>query len=264
MVYFDAQENLNNELHFDFCSAELYTVYALANTKASDIVQSYAIPTVSTDSSLELLKVQELEANMAMNNYHPIIIDTGASLAITGNKQDFIPNTYQEVTSLKLGGMEARAKIDGVGNVAWSFPCENGDQMVIVTKCYYVPTARTRLLSPQRIFDKQNGHQGRYWGDEDTFVLEYKEKPKITIEYAPESNLPIAYAMKTPGQLNNQVDFSLLDEQNQNLTAGQKLLLEYHYRFGHTNMPLVQQILRSEGFAAGKFAAASSCEIPKC
>ena len=105
LVYFDAQENLNNEIHFDFCSAELYIVYALANTKASDIVQSYAIPTVSTDSSLELLKVQELEANMAMNNYHPIIIDTGASLAITGNKQDVIPNTYQEVTSLKLGVM---------------------------------------------------------------------------------------------------------------------------------------------------------------
>ena len=128
-----------------------------------DIVQSYAVPTVSADSSLELLEVHKLEANMAINNYHPIIIGTGASLAITGNKQDFIPNIYQEVTSLKLGGMAAGAKIDGVGNVAWSFPCENGDQMAIVTKCYHVPTARTRLLSPQRIFDKQNGHQGKYW-----------------------------------------------------------------------------------------------------
>ena len=55
-----------------------------------------------------------------------------------------------------------------------------------------------------------------------------------------------------------------MDEGNQNLTAGQKLLLEYHYRFGHTNMPLVQQILRSEAFPAGKFSAASKCQIPKC
>ena len=149
LVYFDAQENLNNELYFDFCSTELHTVYALANTKASDIVQSYAVPTVSADSSLELLEVHKLEANMAIINYHPIIIGTGASLAITGNKQDFIPNIYQEVTSLKLGGMAAGAKIDVVGNVAWSFPCDNGDQMVIVTKYYHVPTARTRLLSPQ-------------------------------------------------------------------------------------------------------------------
>ena len=149
LVYFDAQENLSNQLCFDFCSAELHTIYALANTKALDIVQSYAVPTVSADSSLELLEVHKLEANMAINNYHPIIIGTGASLAITGNKQDFIPNIYQEVTSLKLGGMAAGAKIDVVGNVAWSFPCDNGDQMVIVTKYYHVPTARTRLLSPQ-------------------------------------------------------------------------------------------------------------------
>ena len=29
-------------------------------------------------------------------------------------------------------------------------------------------------------------------------------------------------------------------------------------------MPLVQQVLRSEGFAAGKFAAASKCKVPIC
>ncbi len=29
-------------------------------------------------------------------------------------------------------------------------------------------------------------------------------------------------------------------------------------------MPLVQQILRSEAFPAGKFAAAAKCHIPKC
>ena len=29
-------------------------------------------------------------------------------------------------------------------------------------------------------------------------------------------------------------------------------------------MPLVQQILRSEGFSVGKYAAASKCQVPKC
>ena len=41
-------------------------------------------------------------------------------------------------------------------------------------------------------------------------------------------------------------------------------MLEYHYRFGHTNMQLVQQILRSGAFPAGKYLAASKCSIPKC
>ena len=53
----------------------------------------------------------------------------------------------------------------------------------------------------------------------------------------------------------------MLEEENQNLTAGQKLLLEYHFKFGHTNMPLIQQILRSDAFPAGKFAAATKCII---
>ena len=59
-------------------------------------------------------------------------------------------------------------------------------------------------------------------------------------------------------------NLTILDENNQNLIGGQKLLLEYHYRFGHTNMPLVQLVLQSEGFPAGKFAAASKCKVPIC
>ena len=79
-----------------------------------------------------------------------------------------------------------------------------------------------------------------------------------------ESNLPVGYALTAINDHGHQVNLAILDETNQNLTAGQKLLLEYHYRFRHTNMPLVQQVLRSEGFPAGKFAAASKCQIPVC
>ncbi len=75
--------------------------------------------------------------------------------------------------SLKRGEMAAGATIDGAGEVAWTFGCTNGDQLVICTKCYYVPGAMTRLLSPQRLFDKHNDQSGNYWGDEDMFHLEY-------------------------------------------------------------------------------------------
>ena len=85
------------------------------------------------------------------------------------------------------------------------------------------------------------------------------------VNYSPTSNLHIGYALTTsPDAASAQVNLALLHEDNQNLTAGQKLLLEYHYRFGYTNMQLVQQILRSGVFPAGKFSAASKCPIPKC
>ena len=213
---------------------------------------------------MELIQPSDLQVNLANSIYSPIIFDTGASLAITGDKEDFLPDTFKEVTSLKLGGMAAGALITGAGNVAWTFSCNNGDNLAIITRCYLVPSANTRLLSPQGIFDKLNGNPGKFWGDEDKFHLQYDNKPSISVEYSSNSNLPIGYALSTPTESNSQVNIALLDEVNQNLTAGQKLLLEYHYKFGHTNMPLIQQILRSDAFPAGKFAAATKCQIPKC
>ena len=56
---------------------------------------------------------------------------------------DFLPNTYNEVDALKLGGMAAGARIEGLGNVAWTFPCDNGDSLAIITKQYNVPSANT-------------------------------------------------------------------------------------------------------------------------
>ena len=84
--------------------------------------------------------------------------------------------------------MAVCAEISGVGNVAWTFPCNNGDQLAIVTRCYLVPSATTRLLSPQAIFDKQNGASGKFWGDKDQFHLEYQNKPNITIDYLNEQS----------------------------------------------------------------------------
>ncbi len=96
------------------------------------------------------------------------------------------------------------------------------------------------------------------------FHLQYDSKPSIDVPYSLDSNLPFGYALTSPEDNIHQVNTTVLDDSNQNLTAGQKLILEYHYKFGHTNMPLVQQILHAKGFPAGKFAAASKCVPPKC
>ena len=207
--------------------------------------ESHAAPAVSIEAGLELFESRDIEINLADKRVSPVIFDTGASLVIPGDQADFLPNTLKPISSLKVGGMAAGASITGVGNVAWIFPCDNGDQLAIITKCYLVPNASSRLLSPQRIFDKQNGYPGKYWGDEDQFHLEYHNKPIISVQYSPDSNLPIIYAISTSEESPSQVNLTLVSEENQNLTGGQKLLLEYHYRCGHTNMPLIQQILRS-------------------
>jgi hypothetical protein len=42
--------------------------------------------------------------------------------------------------------------------------------------------------------------------------------------------------------LHPQMNLSLMDEANQNMTAGQKLLLHRQHRFGHLSLPAVCQI----------------------
>ena len=57
------------------------------------------------------------------------------------------------------------------------------------------------------------------------------------------------------------MNLTLIDDTNQNLTGGQKLLLQWHYRFGHLNLPAVQRILRALPFLSGKFEASSKCDV---
>jgi hypothetical protein len=48
------------------------------------------------------------------------------------------------------------------------------------------------------------------------------------------------------------------------LTGGQKLLLEWHYRFCHLNFQSLQNVLRRAPFVAKIFAAELKCDLPKC
>jgi hypothetical protein len=54
---------------------------------------------------------------------------------------------------------------------------------------------------------------------------------------------------------------ALLNKTIQNLTARQKLLLNWHGQFGHLNFPAVQQILGQFPLKSVKFAAAATCDL---
>jgi hypothetical protein len=57
----------------------------------------------------------------------------------------------------------------------------------------------------------------------------------------------------------------VLDDENTNLSPGKKLLLEWHYRFGHLNFARVKHLLCHVPFFANKFAAAIKDDTPiKC
>ncbi len=196
---------------------------------------------------------------------HPVIFDSGASLGITFDKNDFDGPLSKPEGDLRLGGMASGLLIEGIGSVTYTFRNGNGTEVQIRSNCYYVPGAQVRLISPQRLFNSARGVGGQFVGTEHEFKLIFDNGTELTVEYDERNHLPIGYArvgMEHPvPDVNPQANVLLLDEANQNLTHGQKLLLQWHYRFGHLNLRRIQALLRVFPFTAAKYASASKCDI---
>ena len=154
-------------------------------------------------------------------------------------------------------------RIKGIGIVHWTFIADDGSDLVIRSQCYYVPEAKVRLIIPQRLFKKAAGIVGEFVVTEDDCRLNFKNHPSLQIEYNRSNNLPIAYG-RNSRQHAPQVNLCVLDDENQNLTPSMKLLLLWHYRFGHRNMTDVRKLLRVAPFGTEKFMEASRCESFRC
>ena len=61
----------------------------------------------------------------------------------------------------RLGGLANGLTIEGIGTVKWKFRTKTV-ATVVTSSCYYVPQARARLISPQRLFSEKLGVTGSY------------------------------------------------------------------------------------------------------
>jgi hypothetical protein len=192
-----------------------------------------------------------------------VIFDTRSSLAITPELSDFVSPPKPLARPMKLGGMANGIEIKGIGIIAWTFTAKDGTEVQIRTEAYHVLEAKQRLLSPHRLLNKKKGIFGSYSGDEYKFELKLNYNPIISVQYDSRSALPIAEFIVGP-EPEPTVNLTILDPGNQNLTGGQKLLLEWHYQFGHLNFQSLQNVLRGAPFVAKRFAAAMKCDLPRC
>jgi hypothetical protein len=121
---------------------------------------------------------------------------------------------------------------------------------------------KSAFINSSKIFDKKQVAFGHFRGDEDKFTLQVGNCPKVEVPHCPTSGLPIGEALCGP-QVEPTVKISALDEENINLSSGKKLLLEWHYRFGHFNFAGVKHLLCHVPFVAQRFAAAVKDDAPK-
>jgi hypothetical protein len=100
-------------------------------------------------------------AKKSFESRAPIIIDMGASLAITPNQHDFVEPPTSLSRPMTPGGMADDLQLKGIGTVSWTFDAADGSEIQLLTHAYWVPNSNARLLSLQKLFNKKKGTFGQ-------------------------------------------------------------------------------------------------------
>ena len=196
-----------------------------------------------------------------------IVFDSGTSLAISGHRDDFIGPIWGFPEVWHLRGMAGSMLIDGIGDVQWTF-CRKTGYTAVHTECYHVPDCKSTLLSPQQLLNDEKGYGGYFHVLENHSVLGFHNGHEpLVVECVYHSNLPIALA-KNDMMVIVHANLCILNDDNQNLTPGQKLLLLWHAKFAHKNFQAVPSCANAHAnlpfVSSQKFLAASRCDRPRC
>jgi hypothetical protein len=187
----------------------------------------------------------------------PIVIDSGASLSISPNRGDFVGDIEQLNSTIQ--GISTVTKIAGVGTVHWTFKDVFGTIKIIETHAYYIPDAGVRLFSPQVYFQEQQA--GSYLMTSTNTVLTTDDGCVLTLGYQLGSNLPMvpppavcALSRVNHSRVNLSFEdsssdsvacsLSVVDKENQNLSAPEKELLEEHWKKFHVDAQRLQALMR--------------------
>ena len=205
-----------------------------------------------------------------------IIWDSGASVCVTPDQDDFIDYTTNvDLKTVKtMGG--ASSVIKGQGTVLWSVHDARGMLRHLKLKAYHIPTSTTRLLSTSSLLNTYK---------EETITVDSKSltlsgingdcsRTKVTAYNHPNTRLPttIGYKYNDVVELNPALVniVSTVNTENHNLVESEKELLRWHYRLGHLSFKKIQHLMRTgvlSNTEAGRSLHTAASKIvhpPKC
>ena len=89
---------------------------------------------------------------------------------------------------------------------------------MIRAQSYYVPNCNVRLLSPQRLFSKNEGIIGESTCREEHASLKFEGIPKLIVDYDSRSKLRITLGTNKEVSA-HKINLCVTDDDNQNLTS---------------------------------------------
>ena len=236
------------------------------------------------DVDFKNIMMQALRYVLTMGNderHMPIVIDSGASISITGRGSDFI-GPIHPIPSTTIQGLNHTLDVKGKGMVRWEVVDQNGELCVIETMAYYIPEAQVRLFSPKTYFDEQSNDVANFNMNKKGVKLTLGNKQILSFPYQ-NNNLPL---MLTPDMVEPKKMFHLelenvlhshtcVGDGNRNLSAPKKELLKWHWKWAHISCRWIQSLMgpkrpRSKVTTVDKciirtyFSSTRTCEIPVC
>ena len=205
-----------------------------------------------------------------------IIWDSGASVCITPDKNDFIK--YSTITDIKsvrsMGGNVSEIK--GQGHVIWSVHDTNGTLRHLKLNAYHIPSSTSRLLSTSCLL---NAYKNETITVDDCSLtlsgIDNDSTRRSVIAY----NDPVTHLPTTIGYRYNDIDIPnqtlanfvhTVHSDNKNLNEAEKELLRWHYRLGHLSFRKIQHLMKTGALShtsssrALHTAASKLTHPPKC
>lgn len=242
------------------------------------------IATVSEDSSKDSPLVQKLtqyapawfgSTGNKKLKYSSIIWDSGASISISHQRNDFVGEIREPEEKLKLTGVSTSVKVAGVGHVAWPMQDVHGMLRTLKLPALLVPGAGQRLLSTSSLLQA--------YPDETISLSETKatlsgcvsdRRGSIEAMVDPSTNLPTTemYDLNTTTHSANlaQSIVSTVAAANHNLTEPEKELLKWHQRLCHLDFKKIKFLFRTGILSRGETnrhlhtSASKLLHNPKC
>ncbi|KAI2503664.1 hypothetical protein MHU86_10788 [Fragilaria crotonensis] len=209
-------------------------------------------------------------------NSAPIIWDSGASISISPDPEDFQGTMRSPGTITQLKGIARGLQIKGQGEVTWAVHDTNGNLRMIKVPAFYVPGIKVRLLSTTSLLQTYQGETIQVESNRLTLsgVPGDPSRGAVMVLVNPQNNLP------TSDAFNGQDPFKAADalvatitevhETNHNLSEAEKELLRWHYRLGHIGFKKIQFLLRTGVLSqteASRRLPSAACKLtnlPKC
>jgi hypothetical protein len=179
-----------------------------------------------------------------------VIWDSGASISITHNKEDFDGPINPPGMITKLKGIAKGLRIEGRCHVIWAMNDANGYLRKVRVRALYVPKCKVRLLSTTSLLQEYTDEKIEVEAHQMTLSGKVGDATRgsVTARVNPSNNLPtsLAYRYKDVpiGAHALNAIINEVSESNINLDETQKELLRFHQRLGHLNFRKIQFLVR--------------------